>query len=211
MWHLPEYKEGQRWVLENLRWVNAVLERRSVTVARERIQADTQECCHLIHLTDNDVHIVRPVPTCGEGLIQYSIQFSQKMWFSLHRPFQKLTSTQDLFALILPVITEAKGCWGSKGHFSLPDSRFCMSSLNMSSCGKKYNDVLNLSQSARTVQIRIGFPFINSIKLNRAHSNRIALWLNSWGTAVPPKTPCLGLVCFFFCLLFIFPFIKSIQ
>lgn len=28
----------------------------------------------------------------------------------------------------LPAITEAKGCWGSKGHFNLPDSKFWVSS-----------------------------------------------------------------------------------
>lgn len=30
----------------------------------------------------------------------------------------------------LPAITEAKGCWGSKGHFNLPDSKFWVSSRN---------------------------------------------------------------------------------
>lgn len=30
----------------------------------------------------------------------------------------------------LPAITEANGCWGSKGHFNLPDSKFWVSSRN---------------------------------------------------------------------------------
>lgn len=31
----------------------------------------------------------------------------------------------------LPAITDANGCWGSKGHFNLPDSKFWVSSLNI--------------------------------------------------------------------------------
>lgn len=43
-------------------------------------------------------------------------------------PWSHWASGSDGF---LPAITDANGCWGSKGHFNLPDSRFWVSSLNV--------------------------------------------------------------------------------
>lgn len=50
-----------------------------------------KEFCLLTPFTGDDAPIERLAPTCGEGLIRNYLQFSQKMWFSLHRPFQKVT------------------------------------------------------------------------------------------------------------------------